>query len=153
MRNKTIVIDRDSAVSVTERRSGCLATTKADTREAGTDVKGIGVFADAHHLEGGGLMSKAYLHISMVAEVVLRRERGTEQRDQGRGVEKFSMCRRTQSILIRQVMVLCLSSGSVILDSSHPVFTSPWLLVILAPWLKVSKSPRAEMPEGRSLYL
>ena len=67
----------------------------------------------------------------------IRKERGTGQRDQGWGVEKFSIWRLAQSILIRQVMVQCASS---------------WLYVILSAWLKVSKSTRARMPEGQSLY-
>ena len=46
------------------------------------------------------------------------------------GIGKFFLCRQAQSIPIRQVVVRCASS---------------WLHAILAPRLKVSKSPGAGM--------
>ena len=80
-------------------------------REAGADVKENGLFSDASHLEDwethvskfiswederlisqspslgkmGDSCLKAHLHFSVEAVVFIRRERGTEQRDQGRG--------------------------------------------------------------------
>ena len=87
-------------------------TTKANNREAGANVKEHGLLSGASHLEDGGLTSqspapgkmgdscleahlpgrwgahlKAHLHLSVEAEVFIRRERGTEQRDQGRGLQ------------------------------------------------------------------
>ena len=69
------------------------ATTKSNTWEAGADVKESGLFSGAGHLEDGGVDShvKAHPHISVEAEVFIRRERGTEQRDRGRGLES-SVC-------------------------------------------------------------
>ena len=74
------------------------AATKANTSEAGADVKESGLFLGAGHLEDGGLMSqspspekmgdiqfKAQSHISVEAEIFRRRERGTEQRS-GKGL-------------------------------------------------------------------
>ena len=49
---------------------------------------------------------------------------------------------------VRTDKVRCASSWI-----SHPRFTSSQLPVILDPWLKVNKSPRAGMPEGQGLYL
>ena len=54
---------------------------------------------------------------------------------------------------ITQVMARCASSWRASSWFSHPGFTSSWLHIILAPWMKVSKSPGARMPKGRSLYL
>ena len=59
------------------------AAAKANTQEAGAGVKEGGLFVDAAHLEDGGLMSQ--IDLSVEAEVSIRRERGTELRDQGRG--------------------------------------------------------------------
>ena len=94
------------------------AVTKANTQEAGADVKESGLFSGGGSREEKGLTSqspapgkmgdachKAHLHLSEEAEVFTRREMGTEQRDGGRGLKKFSKCRRAQSIRIRQVMV------------------------------------------------
>ena len=77
---------------------------KANTREAGADVKESGLFADAGHLEDGGLTSqspspgkmedlflKVHLHLSVEAEVFTRRERGRNKENK-EGVEKFSTC-------------------------------------------------------------
>ena len=92
---------------------------------------------------------KAQSHISVEAEIFIRRERGTEQIYQGRrGVEKFSTCRWAQSIPIRLVMVRCAASWF-----SRPGFLSSQLHVILDPWLKVSKFPRAHILKDWSLYL
>ena len=59
------------------------AATKANTLQAGADVKESGLFRcwpsgrwDAHVLTP----------ISVQVGVLIRRERGTEQRDQGRGL-------------------------------------------------------------------
>ena len=80
---------------------------------------------------------KAHLHLSVEAEVFIRRERKTEQRDQGRGVK-----------------------SPLYADKHSPFQKGKWQsgvrhpgLVIRAPQLKVCKSPRAVMPEGWSLYL
>ena len=71
---------------------------KANIQEAGADVKESGLY-----LEDGGLRPqspspekmgdsclKAHLHLSVEAEVIIR-ERGTEQRDQGEGLQG-SLC-------------------------------------------------------------
>ena len=60
-------------------------TMKASTGESGADVNGNGFFADAGHLEDGDSCLKAHLHLSVEAEVFIRRKRGPEQSDQGRG--------------------------------------------------------------------
>ena len=63
---------------------------------------------------------KAYLHISVEAEVFISREKGTKQRSR-KGDEKFFTCRQALSILIRPVMVQGASSGiHIILTSCHP---------------------------------
>ena len=79
----------------------------------------------------------AHRHISVQAEVFLRKERVGRTKRSRHGVVKFSTCRRAQSIPIRQVMVRCASSWF-----SHS-----------GPWLKAIKSPGAGMPEGQSLCL
>ena len=57
---------------VTKHRSGQLpAARKADTREAGADVKESGLFADAGHLEGGELTSQIPSPLTLEAEVFL----------------------------------------------------------------------------------
>ena len=112
----------------------------------------------ASHLEDGGLLSqssspgkmghsshKAHLRLSVQAEVFIRG--GGDKKMKG-GVEKFSERRRARSIPIRQVMVWRTSSWL-----SHSGFPSSQLHIILAPRVKASKSPRAGMPEGQSLYL
>ena len=143
-------------------RAGCLSqrhlvltatalpstAAKANTRDAGADER-KGVYSGAGHLEGGGLVSqspsfgtmgdshlKAHLPLSVEAEVFIRTE-GNRTKRSREGVAQFSTGRRTQSIPMRQVMARCVSR----------------LHVILAPWLKVSKSPRAGMPEDPNLYL
>ena len=75
------------------------AAMKARTPEAGADVKEDGLFSGASNLEDG-LMSqspsprkmgdsclKAHLYLSVETEVFLRRGRGTEQRDKGKGLK------------------------------------------------------------------
>ena len=57
---------------------------KATTREAGADKKESSLFSGAGSLEDGGLMSQKPSPSLSEAEVFIRRERGTEQRDQGR---------------------------------------------------------------------
>ena len=72
---------------------------KANTWEAGADVKESGLFSGAGHLEDVGLTSQspssgkvrdsrrqAHLLLSVEAEAFIRRGRGTEERDQGRGL-------------------------------------------------------------------
>ena len=71
---------------------------------------------------------KAHVHLSVEADVFTRREREIGQIDHG----KFSTCKLTESIPVRQVMVGCASS---------------WLHIILVPWLKVSNSLGAVMPK------
>ena len=57
---------------------------KASTQEAGADLRKL-VSSDASHPEDGVLLSQSpCLHLSG-GEVFIRREMGTEQRDQGRG--------------------------------------------------------------------
>ena len=85
----------------------------------------------------GDSCPKAHLHISVEAEVFISRKR----------VEKSSMCRPAQSIPMTAT-VRCASSWL-----SHPGSTSSWLHVVLAPWMKIVKSPGAGMPEGCRLYL
>ena len=83
----------------------------------------------------------------MEAEIFIRR-RGEQNRELKVGTEKFSRCRRAQSIPIRQAMARAHRPGLVTLAPRHPGF-----YIILAPQLKVSRSPRAGRPEGQSLYL
>ena len=92
---------------------------------------------------------KAHLHLSVEAEVFLRRERGTEQGDQGGGLLKSSLCADGHSPFNQASKGLV----CVILDTRHPGYMSPWIHVTLAPQLKASESPRTGMPEGQSLYL
>ena len=86
------------------------AATKANTPETGADVKVSGLFADAGHMRDGGLTSqspspgkmepscqKAHLHLSVEAENFIRRQRGTEQTDQGKGL-RSSLYRLTSTI-------------------------------------------------------
>ena len=85
---------------VTGSSSGCLPLWKPITQEASAGVKESGLFADAGHWEDRGLMSqspssgeiedschKNCLHLSGLAEVFVRREKGIEQRDQGQGLK------------------------------------------------------------------
>ena len=44
-------------------------------------------------------------------------------------------------------------SSRNIIGLGRPGFTSSGLYIILSPWSKVSKSPGAQMPEGRRMYL
>ena len=90
---------------------------------------------------------KAHLLHLIAGRGFYKKGEGNRTKRSREGVEKFSMCRQAQSILIRQVMVWWASSCF-----SHPGFTSSQLHTILAPWLKVSKSPQGGMPQGRSLY-
>ena len=52
------IVSSASPKTVTESRSRA-ASMKADTQEAGADVKESGLFADAGHLEDGGLRSQS----------------------------------------------------------------------------------------------
>ena len=85
---------------------------KVNFPEAGADVKESGLFSGAGHLEDGGLMSPSLSpYLSEGAE---RGNRTKRSRERG---EKFSTCRRAQSILKRQEMVwMC-----------HPGFTLSWI--------------------------
>ena len=150
------------------------AAMKANTWDAGADVKESGLFVDASHLEGRVLMSQNPSPViwglmsqspspgwmgelmSQSPSLPLNGDRGFYKQGEGNrkkrsreGIEKFSTCRWTQSIPIRQVTAPCVSSWF----SSHHGFMSFRLHVILAPWMKVSKSPRSRILEGQSLYL
>ena len=59
---------------------------KANTQEAGADVKESGIFSDAGHLEDGGLTSQRdpHLYSSIEIQAFIRRKKGTEQKDQER---------------------------------------------------------------------
>ena len=61
---------------VTKIRSGSPQLLKESGLSAGTD-----------HLEMGDSHHKAHLHLSVEAEISIRRERGTEQGDQGRSLQ------------------------------------------------------------------
>ena len=80
-------LDRDGLdpCAMTLCRSGCPPLRKP-ILEAGACVKESGLFADAGHLEDGDSCHIAHLHLSVEAEVFIRRERGREQRDQGRAL-------------------------------------------------------------------
>ena len=74
-------------------------------QEASADVKESGLLADASHLEDGGLMPESpSTHLSAGRGFCKAGDRNRTQRSREE-VEKFSACRRAQSILIRQVMV------------------------------------------------
>ena len=94
----------------------------------------------------GDSCHKAHPHRSVEAEVFIRRERGREQRDQGRELESSPGADKHSPFQLAND-VQCASSWA-----NHPGFSSSWLRVILAPCSKVSKSPRAGMLEGQSLY-
>ena len=90
------------STGITEHQVCLPASTKANIREAGPDVKVVyfqvrvtwkmGDSCLEAHLPGRwGAHLKAHLHLSVEAEVFIRRERGTEQRDRGRGLER-SVC-------------------------------------------------------------
>ena len=106
-------------------------------------LQGKTVYSRACSTRGWKTLIPKPISMSQRRQRFLSRGRGkAEQRDQGEGVEKFSTCNE-QSILIKnlvtyQAMVLCASS---------------WITGVLAPWLKVSKSPGAGMPEGWHLCL
>ena len=101
-----------------------------------------GLFSDANNMEDGDSRLKAHLQLSVEAEVFIRREKGTEQRDQGRGLQSSHV--QTSTVHSDKA---CDSPVCIILVQSS------WIRVILAPWLKVSKSPRTGMPGGWGLYL
>ena len=65
---------------------------------------------------------KAHLHLSVEAEVFIRRERGTELRDEGRGLQ--SSLRAMSTVLSGKASdsLVC-----VILAPRHPDSMSPWL--------------------------
>ena len=60
---------------------------KANTQDAGADVKESGLFSGAGHLEDGGLMSQSPSPPLSGNRGFYKRERGTEQRGQGRGLQ------------------------------------------------------------------
>ena len=111
------------------------AATNANTRETGADVKESGLFSGAGHLEGGGLVSqspspgkmgdsrlKAHHHLSVQAEVFIRRERGTEE-IKGGGCKVLYV--QTSPVHSHKASDSgCASSWLVILASRHPGFTS-----------------------------
>ena len=62
-------------------------TMRSDTQEAGADLKESGLFKCLSSVKMGNSCLKAHLHISVEAEVFIRRGKGMEQRDQGRGLK------------------------------------------------------------------
>ena len=98
------------------------AALKAKTPEAGPNVKTVVFYRCRPPGRGGAYVSKPISSFSVEAEIFIRRERGTEQRDQRVG--KFPICRRAQSIPIKTAMVWCASSWLYItLASRHPAST------------------------------
>ena len=79
---------------------------KANTQEAGANVKESGLFLVVGHLEDGDSCQKAHRHLSVEAKVFIRRKENRTKRSR-QGVEKFSTGRQAQSIPITQVMVRC----------------------------------------------
>ena len=75
--------------TVTETQVQLPDTTEANALEAGADVKGSGLFSSAGHLEDGGLTSQS--PSPLLSGGFIRRERRTEQTDQGRGSQS-SLC-------------------------------------------------------------
>ena len=112
---------------MTECRSGQARETGAGEKESG-----LCKCRPPENMEGS--CPGAHLHASVQAEVFTRTERGTEPGDQGRGWPR--------------------SLGAEEYRRELQNWPSDGLgYVILVLWLKVSKSPRAGMPEGQSLYL
>ena len=74
---------------------------QSQIHETGAGEKEIGLFKRQPPDKVGDSCLKAHLNISVQAEVFIRREREAEQRDQGVGVEHFSVCRPAQSVPIR----------------------------------------------------
>ena len=103
------------------------AATKANTQEAGVDVKESGFIQMLATWEMEELCHQAHLlgrygiHVSKPTsnsqwnqskhnlEVFTRRERGTEQFDQGRGLQS-SLRASAQSLPMKQTVVWCASS-------------------------------------------
>ena len=106
---------------VTKRRSSCMPLRKSILEgrywcKGKWFTKRLTIWNMANHVlkpiswKEGQLLSKAHFNISVNSEVFIRRERGSKTKGSREGIEKFSMCIWAQSILIRQVMVQCVSS-------------------------------------------
>ena len=107
------------------------AATEANTQEAGADVKKVvycqvpAMWKMGTHVtkpiswEDGDSCLKAHLPLSVEAEVCIRAGRGTEERDQGRGLKSSPSA---ESVPVRSVMGQCMSPWF-----SHPGFPPSWL--------------------------
>ena len=116
-----ILIKGTNSLSLTKRSPVYLTLQKSNLRDRCWCEKKV-VYSDANHLEDVGLMSQSpYPHLS-TGRGFHKEGRETELRYQGEGVEKFSTCRRAQSIQIRTVIILCASSWF-----SHPGSMSSWI--------------------------
>ena len=69
------------------------SSTKANTQEAGADVKESGLFADAGHLEDGGLMSQSSSPPLSGDRGLYKEGEGNRTKRLRKEVAKFSMCR------------------------------------------------------------
>ena len=103
--------------SVMENRSNCLLLWKPMLKRQGLMWRKVVYLQMPAIWKMGDSCPKAHLHLSVEAEAVIRRERGTEQRDQRR--EFKSSLRADEHSLFRYVMVRCASSWF-----SHPGSTS-----------------------------
>ena len=98
------------------------AAAKANTSEAGADVKESGLFVDASHLEDGGLTSQSPSPPLSGGRGFHKEGEGNRTKRSREWVERFSTSRRAWSSPIRQVMALRASSWV-----RHPSSTSSWL--------------------------
>ena len=101
---------------VLEPNAGLPAAVKAGTGEAGADVKESGLFSDASNPEEGelslqachlgrrGLMSQSPSPPLSAGRGFYKERKGNRTKRPREGIEKFSMCRRAQSIPVRTVM-------------------------------------------------
>ena len=86
------------------------AAWKANTQEAGADVKESGLFSDANHLEDEGLMCQSPSPHLSGGRGVFEKGEGKRTKRSREGVAKFSWCRRAWSIPIRPMTVRRASS-------------------------------------------
>ena len=73
--------------SVMENRSNCLLLWKPMLKRQGLMWRKVVYLQILAIWKMGDSCPKAHLHLSVEAEAFIRRERGTEQRDQGRGLK------------------------------------------------------------------